>query len=281
MEAGERGSSGAGWAVFSLVGVAGWIGATVVAAVNAEDPSDPEPILRTFALAGGVFFGLILGAAALQVRRSGSRVNERLYRRLALGEVPPRVLRAAVRGARRVGYVYLLFAAMTTFLALAAIGLGPDGPTAALYYAAGVLVLGWLVYMVYALSRSYQGSNDVLAPLGLAIATLPTWVPTSGGGVLAGALSFSGERHGRAVAIAQRTRTALTTVQGEFAKRKLTSPDSMAAVTGEPARFYRRVEAKVGRDGVSVRRSGNSAGRYMFHDLLLAECLAGQVRDHP
>jgi hypothetical protein len=94
---------------------------------------------------------------------------------------------------------------------------------------------------------------------------------------LHGDLAIGGERHGRAVTIAQRPEAAVTVVRGRFACATTTSPASMAALTGQPSRFFRRVEAEVGPDRVTVRRTGNGAGRFVYHDLLLAEHLAARA----
>jgi hypothetical protein len=98
-----------------------------------------------------------------------------------------------------------------------------------------------------------------------------------GGGDLVGELSFSGERHGRDVSIAHRPKSAVTAIQGTFPKRTLSSPAAMAALTGEAAKYFRSVAATVGGNGILVRRSGNGAGRYLYHDLYLAERLAESV----
>ena len=66
-------------------------------------------------------------------------------------------------------------------------------------------------------------------------------------------------------------------IHGRFARATMTSAASMAALTGQPSRFLRRVAAEVGPDGVTVRRSGNGAARFVYHDLLLAERLAARA----
>ena len=272
---GDR-SSSALWVVLSLGGIVAWIGATVFVAATGDDPSDATPILRTFAVGGGLYFGVLLAAAGVQVHRQGTHASRRLYQRLALHAVPPTTLRAATRGTRGAQAVYLGFTAATTGLVLTAIGLGPDGPTRALYYGAVTLVAVWTGVMVAVMARAYKGSDDVLAPLGLAITTLPSWLspPFSAGGSLVGELGFAGERHGREVSIAHRTKLAVTSIRGRFVPRTLSSATAMAALTGEPASAFRRVEARVAGDSVTVRRPGNGAGRHIYRDLLLAEHLA-------
>jgi hypothetical protein len=261
--------------VFSLLGCGAWIGVTVYVAATNEDPSDARPILRTFAVAGAVFLGTVLVAAAVQMRRRATAVGS-LYDRLALHEMPRRTVRAAARRARGWGHVHLLFAAATSGLMLTAVGLGEEGPTAALLYTGVALVLVWAVAAIAGLRRAFAAGDELLAPLGLSIAAVPTWVakPYGGGIAVVGELGIVGERHGREVSIVQRTDRALTTVRGRFAARTVSSPATMAALTGEPAKSFRKVEAVAGPDGVAVRRRGNGAGRFVYHDLLLAESLA-------
>jgi hypothetical protein len=54
----------------------------------------------------------------------------------------------------------------------------------------------------------------------------------------------------------------------------MSSATAMAALTGEPPSAFRRVEVRVTSDSVTVRRTGNGAGRHIYRDLLLAEHLA-------
>jgi hypothetical protein len=259
-----------------LLCIASWIGSTVFVAATNDDPSDAEPILRTFALAGGVCLGVIFLAAAVRMRRQAGQVNEALYRRLALREIAPGTVRAAARRSRGIGPVYLVLAATTSALMLTAVGLGEDGPTAGLLYAGVAVVAVWVVVMVVGLGRAFKASDDLLAPLGLAITAIPSWAPTlyGGGSDLVGKVGFSGVRHGRGVSIGHRPGSAVTSIRGAFTKGKLTSAGRMATLTGEPAKSFRNVEAATGAEGVLVRRKGNGAGRYLYHDLLLAECLA-------
>lgn len=263
----------AGWTIFTLLGVAGWLGATVYVAATNADPSDPTPILRTFAVAGGGFLGAVLVAAALQLRNRASEGGERLYRRLAPAVVAPEILRAAGRQGARTGHVYLLLAGVTTGLLMTIIGLGEQGPYEILFAALLVIVVGWAAYALVALRRAYRGAGDLLAPLGLSIVETPAMV-VGAGNRLVGRLSYQGVRHGRTVSIDQLTGTAVTAVSGRFPRRSVTSATTMAAMTGYPARVWRGVSARAGDGGVTVRRVGNGAGRWYLYDLLLAEQLA-------
>lgn len=282
MSGAEGRASGLAWTAGSLVGIAAWLGATVLAAATNPDPSDPAPILRTFAVGGGIFIGIVLVAAGLDARRRAARVSTSLYARLVVGDLPPGAVRAAIRGARSGLSAYLVLTGLTTGLMLAAVGLGQDGPTALLLYVALGLVVVWLGVMVRSLAHAYRAADGVLAPLGLALTALPSWAPALLGSprTLHGPLGIGGERHGRAVSILQRPAMAVTVVEGRFARSTMSSAAAMSALTGEPPRFFRRVEAEVGPRQVTVRRTGNGAGRHMFHDLLLAEALAtrGEAR---
>ena len=52
-----------------LLGIAAWIGVTVLAGALADDPTDPEPTLIAFAAGGTAFFGAIFGYSLWRTRR--------------------------------------------------------------------------------------------------------------------------------------------------------------------------------------------------------------------
>ena len=265
-----------GWGIWSACGLAGWIGVTVLVAVVNDDASDPEPVLRTFAIAGAVFFGVTFGAAGLQMRRRKLRVTTGLYRRLATREVTDDDLRAATKGLAGVGSTYLFFGAVTTGLMLLAIGLHDEDLFPILLWTVVGLVVLWVGYSVIALRRAFSASDAFVEPLGLRLTETPTYVSGGGGGRLVGAQEYSGERHGRPVVIRQHPSSAETVVEGTFAPTEVRSPQRMAELTGEPWTSFRRVTASRGPDGVTVRRQGNGAGRWLLADLLLAETLADE-----
>jgi hypothetical protein len=270
-EHGRGRSGGPAWTVFSLLGIGGWIGVTVYVAATNPDPSDPTPILRTFAVAGAVFFAVVLAAAAVGMRRAATVLDQALYLRLAGSGVTRETLADVARRTRRFGPVYLGYAGATTALMLTTIGLGEQGPYRILIAVLAGLVLAWLVTAAFALRSVFRGTDQVLAPLGLAVVEIPV-MPA---GRLAGRLSYRGVRHGRQVTIVQTPGRSVTTVGGTLPRRSLTSATTMASMTGLPARVWRRVTAVAGGEGVTVRRSGNGAGRWLLHDLLLAEHLTG------
>jgi hypothetical protein len=272
-------SKSARWGIFTVVGIVAWLGATVFVAATNPDPSDATPILRTFAIAGGVFFGLVFAGAAWEVRHTQTDASERLYHRLAVAAVPRRAIRAAVRRTRGMQHTYLAFAAVTTGLLLTMIAFGEAGPYRELAAAMMALVMAWLIYSIVAHDRAFAVSGELLAPLGLAVTDVPGYAlrPYGGGGDLVGRLAFAGERYGRQVSVSQAPRVAATEVRGAFRSRSVTSPTTMASLTGEPARFWQDVEARAGDGRVLVRRSGNGAGRWYLYDLLLAERLADEL----
>jgi hypothetical protein len=265
-----------GWAIYSVLGIAAWMGATVYVAANNADPSDAGPILRTFAFGGALFSGLAFVGGGLEVRGKQGRANVELYRRMAIRELPERAIRAAYRRTTSLTYTYLIFGGLATGLFFAGIGVAPDGPYAVLTIAAAVVIVIWIGFVPVVLRRTFGNAGDVLAPLGLTVTGLPGWRSRGygGGGDLTGALTISGERSGRQVSIAQTGRLAVTTVRGQFRRRSIGGRNTMASMTGEPARCWRNVTARAGDDGVEVRRTGNGAGRWYLYDLLLAERLA-------
>jgi hypothetical protein len=184
----DEGASGSGWwTAWSIVGIAAWVVATVLVAATNDDPSDATPILRTFALGGGMFFAVTFAAAARSMRRRTTNVDVRLLERLAVTPVEPRAVYRAVRRTRRIGSIYVIFGAVTTGLALTAIGLGEDGPTELLLGIAFALVIVWAAVAVWAMRTLYRGSGALLAPLGLSVTRAPTWLARpSGGGQLLG-----------------------------------------------------------------------------------------------
>lgn len=264
--------------VWSLGGIAAWIGVTVAVTIAHDDPSDPGPTLRTFAIAGGVFFAVTFGAAAVQMRQSRVRTGSDLYRRLAIREVSDEELRAGARGMAGIGWTYLFFGAVVTALMLVAIGSGDEEVLRTLLWAAVGLVLVWAVYAGFALRRAFVATDAFAQPLGLRLTETPTWIARpSGGGDLIGAQGFGGERHGCPVVITQGVAGAVTGIHGDFPERRLTDPQRMAGLTGEPWTAFRKVTVKSGPDGIFVARRGNGSGRWMLTDLLLAEAFAAEA----
>jgi hypothetical protein len=273
-------STSARWTVLTLLGIGLWLAATVYTAATLADPSDPAPVLGTFAIGGGLFIALVLVGAGWDLRRNRRAVSSRLYRRLAVREVSERAARAVARRTSGTVPVHLAFAGISSGLMFTVIGLGEDGPYRELFLAMGGLLLVWLGFSGWALRRAFGVAGDLLAPLGLAVTGVPAW-SAAGGGRLVGEIRLAGERAGRPVSVRQGTRAAVTEIRGRFRDRSVTSPTTIASLTGEPARCWRRVVARVGAGAVVVRRTGNGAGRWYLFDLLLAERLAELAAAEP
>lgn len=270
------GRASTAWTVFCLLGIASWIGVTV--AVAAGNPDDGKAVTRAFALAGGAFFAVVYGVAAVQMRRAQRRVRADLYHRLALTPVDEATIRRSARGTSTIGYVYLGLAALVTVLGLLAIGVADDTWTPRLLWATLALVVVWAAYAIVAIGRAWSGADELMRPLGLQLAGVPSLAAgvAGGGPDLHGATTWIGERHGRRVTVVQFPKEAVTTVQGGEPHRKApTTAIQMATLTGEPVRRWRGVAVAVEADGaVVVTRRGNGAGRWFLHDLLLAETIA-------
>lgn len=195
---------------------------------------------------------------------------------MALVPVDPAAARRAARRSRTTAILYLAFGATSTALLLTAVALGESGPTRALLYCAGAVLVAWAVVGMAAMGRAYGAAGEVFAPLGLRTTSVPRKVP---GAPLVGSLRLAGKRQGRAVEITQWPSRAVTRVDGRFPAATVADPVRLAAVTGEDAGAWRCVRAVAGEDGVVVERRGNGAGRHVLQDLLLAECLAGAGGD--
>ncbi|MBK5221374.1 MAG: hypothetical protein JJE52_00550 [Acidimicrobiia bacterium] len=81
-------------------------------------------------------------------------------------------------------------------------------------------------------------------------------------------------RHRWVVAITHGTDLALTRIEGRFETRTLSSPTRIATLTGRPAKEWRKVTVTSSGEGIEVTRRTNGAGRWMLHDLHLAERMA-------
>src|SRR3546814_19630121 len=102
------------WAVLSIAGLAAWIGGVVAVAMGNDDPSDPAPILRAFAIGGGAFFAMVVVVAAIQGRSGDLKLDVDLYRRLAIEEPTDASLSQARRGTRHHVRAYLAFGGLAT-----------------------------------------------------------------------------------------------------------------------------------------------------------------------
>lgn len=262
--------------VLLIGGLLAWVGVTVAFAITIDDPSDQLRVPKVFALGGAVYFAGLFTYVWLSASRGIGDADLELYRRLALREVGRNEVRQMIARGGRVVRVYATLGALTTALGLAAIWFGIEGGTGVeLMSAAAVVVVLWFALVPWAIRTSVGAGQLVLEPLGVQVSGLPDWVGKPGGGViLTGAVRYSGQRHGRGVALAHTTKVALTAVNAAGPERKIADPAELSALAGGTTRDWRRVELTTGADGVRVVRQGNGAGGWMLHDLWLAECAA-------
>ena len=194
-------SSSARWTIGTLVGLAAWIGAMVAAAMLNPSPSDPMPVVLTFIIGAGLFFGAVFGIALWQTRRRPSPGLDELLASLTLeGQVPP-TASAAFVGGRRTVRLYLVLGIVVTALGLAAILLGVLGSEYArlVLAALAVTLFGWAVAVPMVLRERRAAASALLEPLGLA---------------MRGA-DLVGSRHGRDIRITFSARGTRTTVKPE------------------------------------------------------------------
>jgi len=271
------GSASRAWTFFSLIGLGAWIAAVVVVSINTDPASDSKAPLRTAAVGGAIFFGMMFAAVGIGMRRARWKGTTALYDQLATHDIDRDALKAANRGTSTIGYAYLAFGVLTTGIMLAAVWFADDDITSNLVMIVSVLLVIWLAFMIYAFRKVFVSSNVMFGPLGLAVTQMPVYVPSSaGGGTLAGSMTYEGMRHGRHTSIVHTTGGSVTHLEGPIHASKATNtPNQMAALTGQPITCWRKVKVQVDADGVTVARRGNGAGKWFLHDLLLAERAAG------
>ncbi|HKJ37039.1 MAG TPA: hypothetical protein VKA36_10765 [Solirubrobacterales bacterium] len=162
------------WRLYTLLGVAALIGATVATAASAEPAEAGERVLRVFGIGALLFFVPVFGAGMWQRRPRDRSGLEGVYAELAgSSEAPvdgPRLLAMA----DRVGFALLGFGALITLIGVVVIldiagqAGGDDeirlSPLA--WIAAGAVVLA--AFTVRPMLRGVNASVDLaLAPLGL------------------------------------------------------------------------------------------------------------------
>ncbi len=252
-------SSNRGWAAFSLVGIALWVGATVLVTVLNDDPADGKPTLLTFAGGGAAFFAVVFGFAWWQTRPRTDPELDALLAELSLDPGPaPRSARA-ISGMRRVARAYIVLGALVTALGFAAIvqeGLGVGDPRATLI-AVVVIVVAWAAAVPFVLRQARAASRAVLTPLGL----------TQFGD------RMSGERRDRAVSVRITPRGSVTSLAGGSAALPLEGDAILAYAGRGDERLWEGVEAIADGDRITVRREGHEGAAWLW-DLWLAERLA-------
>ena len=178
------------WKWFCLIGIALWVGLTVLAAVLNDDPSDGRPVLLTFAGGGATFFGLVFGISLWSTRSQADPHLDELLAELAVEPELGRHRASQIGAMRQVARIYLLLGAVVTALGFVAIvqeALEVGSPRTTLT-AMVVIVVLWALAVPFVLRQANRASGSVLSPLGL----------EQSGGVMAG------ERHGRRLVLSTR-----------------------------------------------------------------------------
>jgi len=285
MADGARFVDTAWWKAYIFGGVAAWAGATIAVAASRPPGEDSLAVRLTAALGGAVYFAgifLVTGRADTAPDRT-----EQVRRRLALAPATAADLAAERRGQaqlRRIRAVYTAVAAAGVAVMLSIVAVGSTGYAMVGIGVLAVLTLVFCGYFFHAWSVATRAAAAAVASLGLQLVAMPTYlrVPDLAGGSLSGfsvgAAVYRGERHGRRVHIVQDGHRAATLV-GEPPPTDAgvapgpIGPEAMAGLTGEPPSSWRGVSVLQGPTFAAVRRDGNGAGAWMFHDLLLAESL--------
>ena len=254
------------WAAFTLIGLALWIGATVIAAVVSDDASDPRPILLTFAAGGAVFFGAMFGVALWQTRARNDPELDALLAELAVEPAATRLRASLIGTMRRVARAYIVLGIVVTGLGLLAIvqeagEQGSAGTTLALMV--GIVVI-WALAIPFVIRFANRASASILAPLGL---------------VQRGA-ALVGERHGRDVRVDITSTGSVTRLAAEAAVPELREEQISAYAGRGVADTWRGVSAAGTGDEIVVRRAGHAGASWLW-DIWLAERLAGDEAAHP
>ena len=248
-----------GWAAFSLVGIALWVGITVLVAVVNDDPADGTPVLLAFAGGAAAFFAAVFGIAWWQTRPRSDPELDALLAELRLDPVTAPASARAVGGMRRVARAYILLGALVTALGLAAIlqeGLGVGSPRTTVIAIVAITV-AWAAAIPLVLRRAREASVAVLAPLGL----------TQSGDTM------TGERRGREVGVRITSRGFVTTLDGQSGALPMSGEQILAYAGGGRESVWAGVEASTDGERITVRREGHAGPAWLW-DLWLAERLA-------
>jgi hypothetical protein len=254
-----RGSASRGWAAFCVLGIAAWVGATVLAGLINDDPSDGRPVLLTFAGGAAVFFGIVFGVGLWQTRPHADPELDALLGELALEPRSAAGRTAAIGAMRVVARAYLLLGALVTALGLAAIvqeGLGVGSPQTTLYVLVGIVVV-WALAVPAVLRLANSASAAVLAPLGLA---------RSGAALV-------GRRRGRDVRIELTGKGSVTRLGAAATAPELAGEEILAYTGRGDAGTWEGVRVEPGPDRITVRRR-DAVGPAWLWDLWLGEQLA-------
>lgn len=247
--------------MFSLIGIAAWVGITVLVAVVNDDPADGRPVLLAFAGGGAAFFAIVFGASLWQTRPRRDPELDALLGELSLEPGAATGSSRAIGQMSRIARTYIVLGAVVTALGLAAIleqGYGVGSPRATLYAMVGIVVC-WALAVPAVLRSANSAARAVLGPLALA---------------QAGA-EIAGERHGTEVRVS-------LTAKGSMTRLKCAGNPEVPELAGEQLRAFAGrgdasvwdgVRAEVGNGEIVVRRDGQSGASWLW-DLWLAERIA-------
>jgi hypothetical protein len=252
------GSGSRRWAAFCLIGIAAWVGVTVLVAVLNDDPSDGRPVVLAFAGGAAVFFGIVFGVGLWQTRPRADPELDALLGELALEPDAAAGRTAAIGAMRVVARAYLVLGALVTALGLAAIvqeGLGVGSPKATLFVLVGIVVV-WALAVPAVLRLANSASAAVLEPLGLA---------RSGAALV-------GERHGRPVRIELTGKGSVTRLDAPAKAPELAGDEILAYAGRGDAATWEGVRVEPGADRITIRRAGLRGPAWLW-DVWLAERL--------
>jgi hypothetical protein len=261
------------WTAFSLIGIATWVGVTVLVAVLNDDPADARPVLLAFAGGGATFFGIVFGVSLWQTRPRSDPELDAVLGELALepgaaagdsraiGGVQARRSRAAplLRRLSAVARAYIVLGAVVTGLGLAAIlqeGYGVGSPRTTLYAMVGIVVC-WALAVPAVLRYASSATESVLGPLGLA---------------QEGA-RMAGERRGSRVSVSLTAKGSVTRLGCDREVPALAGEQLVAFAGRGDAGVWEGVRVDSDGDEIVVRRNGHSGASWLW-DLWLAERLA-------
>jgi hypothetical protein len=253
-----RASASRGWAVFCLVGIAAWVGATVLAGLINDDPSDGRPVVLTFAAGAALFFGAVFGVAWWQTRPRTDPELDALLAELAFdpGGTPGQA--SAIGAMRRAARAYIVLGFVVTLLGLAAIlqeGLEVGSAKTTLYVLIAIVV-AWALAVPAVLRFANSASASVLGPLGLA---------QSGA-------TLVGERHGREVRIELTAHGSVTRVAGSAGPPAMEGEEILAYAGRGDETTWEGVRVEPEADRLTIRRRGHRGPAWLW-DVWLAERL--------
>lgn len=250
------------WMAACLLGIAAWIGVTVLAGALADDPTDPKPTLIAFAAGGTAFFGAIFGYSLWRTRRRPEPELDALLGELSLEPGGGAGIAASIGASRRLVQAYLVGGIVVTALGLATIwqeAFDAGSPRWTLY-ALGVVVVAWAAATPAIVGWAWRQSAAVLAPLGMTQSRRSA--------------TLSGERHGRRVQVEIKSKGSVTRVTTTAAAPSLNGAEILAYTGRGSERTWDGVDVAADGEAITVRREGHESPAWLW-DLWLAERLAG------